>query len=70
MRLLFYLSSLCFFRKRLSKELFGQPLAKIILKLIYYEKPLLFLVFGIFALELIYTSCGIYKFSFSCIIRV
>ena len=44
--------------------------AKIILKLIYYEKPLLFLVFSIFALELIYTSCGIYKFSFSCIIRV
>ena len=44
--------------------------AKIILKLIYYEKPLLFLVFSILALELIYTSCGIYKFSFSCIIRV
>ena len=44
--------------------------AKIILKLIYYEKPLLFLVFSILALELIYTSCGIYKFGFSCIIRV
>ena len=60
-----------FFCKKTSSFLRKKKgVAKIILKLIYYEKPLLFLVFGIFALELIYTSCGIYKFGFSCIIRV
>ena len=59
-----------FYKKTNSSLLTKKGVAKIILKLIYYEKPLLFLVFSIFALELIYTSCGIYKFSFSCIIRV
>ena len=59
-----------FLQKTSSFLLMKKGVAKIILKLIYYEKPLLFLVFSIFALELIYTSCGIYKFSFSCIIRV
>ena len=61
----------CYFLQKTSSFLLTKKgVAKIILKLIYYEKPLLFLVFGIFALELIYTSCGIYKFGFSCIIRV
>ena len=62
--------SIHFTKKTNSSLLTKKGAAKIILKLIYYEKPLLFLVFGIFALELIYTSCGIYKFGFSCIIRV